>query len=219
MGMTGETTGGMSRLPHRDLISILIIGAGVGILIQPILGNNLPARDLGYITPLVRLGIIIFFLIIATLALWIAKLVSRASHALAGLYQFAQFAAVGTLNSFIYGAVINIETFLYGSMAVSNLRFALFVSIAFLFSTTNSFIWNKYWTFNARDKTNAGEVSGFYGVAIVGAILSVTAATFVKSVGPVDSKLWLNILAPLAGIAAAFIWNFLGYKYWVFKKR
>jgi putative flippase GtrA len=195
------------------------------LLIQPILGNNLPARDLAYITPLVRLGIVIFFLILAPLALYIARWLSRASHSLAGLYQFAQFAAVGTMNSFLYGAVLNIETFLYGLVAISNLQYAIFIVIAFLFSTTNSFIWNKYWTFNARGsdgaarKTNVGEVGGFYSVAIVGAILSTTAATIIKAVGPADSKLWLNILAPLAGIAAAFIWNFIGYKYWVFKKQ
>lgn len=206
-------------MPRRDLICILIIGAGVGLLIQPILANNLPAGDLAYLTPLVRLGIFLFFVIFAPLALWLAKLVSRWSRSVAGLYQFAQFAAVGTLNSFIYDGVLNLETLSYGSAMVSNVRYAIFISIAFLFSTTNSFLWNKYWTFDARQKTNAGEVSGFYGVAIVGWILSVVAATFVKSIGPVDSKLWLNILAPLAGIAAAFIWNFFGYKYWVFKDK
>src|ERR1700685_341612 len=176
---------------RRDFIRILIIGAAVGLLIQPILANNLSVHALGYLTPLARVGIFFLFLLIAPLALWIAKLLSRWW---AGLYQFAQFAAVGTLNSFIYGAVLNIETFLYGSVMVSNIRFAVFVTVAFLFSTTNSFIWNKYWTFGAHETTNAKEVSGFYGVALVGAILSVAAATFVKAIGPIDSKLWLHIL-------------------------
>jgi putative flippase GtrA len=203
-------------MSRRDLTCILIIGTGVGLLIQPILQNNLSANALAYLTPLARVGILIFFIIFAPFALWIAKLLSRW---LAGLYQFAQFAAVGTLNSFIYGGVLNVETFLYGSTIVSNLRFAVFVTVSFLFSTTNSFLWNKYWTFNAREKTNAGEVSGFYGVAFVGWALSVGAATFVKAIGPVGSKLWLNILAPLAGIAVSFAWNFIGYKYWVFKDK
>lgn len=117
-------------MPRRDLIRILIIGAGVGLLIQPILANNLPANDLSHLTLPWRIVIFLFFLIIAPLALWIAKLLSRW---LAGLYQFAQFAAVGTLNSFIYAAVLNVETFLYGSVVISNVRFAVFVAIAFLF--------------------------------------------------------------------------------------
>lgn len=206
-------------ITRRDLTCILIIGAGVGLLIQPILANNLSPHALAYLTPLARIGIFLFFLIIAPLALWLAGLISRSARPLTGLYQFAQFAAVGTLNSFIYDGVLNLETLWYGSAAIGNIQYAAFISVAFLFSTTNSFLWNKYWTFNAREKTNAGEVSGFYGVAIIGWILSVVAATFVKSIGPVDSKLWLNILAPLAGIAAAFIWNFFGYKYWVFKRK
>jgi putative flippase GtrA len=209
----------LPRIPRRDLVFSLIIGAAVGLLIQPILANNASAHDLAYVTPIVRVGLVVLFAVIAPLVLWIAKLLSVAIHGLHNLYQFAQFAAVGTLNSFIYGGILNIETALYGSTAVSNLRFAVFIAISFLFSTTNSFFWNKYWTFNAGEKTNAGEVGGFYGVALVGLVLSTAAATLVKSIGPLDSRLWENIFAPIAGIAAAFIWNFIGYKYWVFKKK
>jgi putative flippase GtrA len=203
-------------MPRRDFIRILIIGAGVGLLIQPILANNLPTKDLAYLTPFVRIGIVLFFLILAPLALWIAKLLSRWW---AGLYQFAQFAAVGTLNSFIDVGVFNLETFFYGSSIVSNGLFAAFKAFSFLCGTTNSFIWNKYWTFGSGEKTNAKEVSRFYGVAIVGWIANVGVATLVKSLGPADSHVWVNIVAPLAGIAVSFAWNFLGYKYWVFKDR
>jgi putative flippase GtrA len=203
-------------MDRRDLIRGLIIGGGVGLLIQPILANNLSVHGLTYLTPVVRLGIFLAFLILAPLALWIAKLLSRWIPA---LYQFAQFAAVGTLNSFIDVGVFNLETFFYGSSFISNGLFATFKAISFLFGTTNSFIWNKYWTFGAKEKTNAKEVSGFYGVAIVGWVFNVGAATFVKSIGPVGSRTWVNIVAPLAGIAVSFIWNFIGYKYWVFKKK
>jgi putative flippase GtrA len=203
-------------MESKDWKATLNIGGGVGLLIQPILANNIPAKDIAYLTPAVRLGLFFFFLVLAPVALYCAKLLSRW---LSGLYQFAKFAAVGTLNSFIYTGVLNLETFWYGSLAVSNLRYALFVAVSFLFSTTNSFLWNKYWTFNAREKTNAAEISGFYSVAAVGLVLSVAAATFVKAIGPADSKLWLNIMGPLAGIAVSFAWNFIGYKYWVFKDK
>lgn len=203
-------------MDRKDLIRGAIIGAGVGLLIQPILANNVPAHYLAFITPIVRVGIFIFFLVLAPLALWIARLVSRF---IPPLYQFAKFAAVGTLNSFIDVGVFNLETFFYGVSPISNVLFACFKAISFLFGTTNSFIWNKYWTFGASDKTNAKEVSGFYSVAIVGWIANVSAATFVKTIGPVDSRVWVNLVAPLAGVAVSFIWNFLGYKYWVFKKK
>ena len=140
-------------MTHRDWKAILIIGAGVGLLIQPILANNLPSHDLAYLTPTVRIALFLFFVILAPLALLAAKFISRW---LAGLYQFAQFAAVGTLNSFIDIGVFNLETFFYGSGIIGNLLFALFKGISFLFATTNSFAWNKYWTFNAREKPAPG---------------------------------------------------------------
>lgn len=203
-------------LSRRDLARIFIVGAGVGLLIQPILGNNIPAAHAAFLSLPVRFGIFIFFTLFAPFALWVAQFVSRWFH---GLYQFAQFAAVGTLNSFLYDGIFNVETALYGSTIINNWLFAVFISVAFLFSTTNSFIWNKYWTFASGGKTNAGELGGFYGVALVGWALSVGLATFVKSIGPVDSRTWVNIVAPLCGILASFIWNFLGYKFWVFKKK
>jgi putative flippase GtrA len=203
-------------MSKRDWIAIIIIGAGVGLLIQPILGNNLPAHDLPYLTLPVRFGMFLFFMIFAPFALFIARMLSRWFR---GIYQFAQFAAVGTLNSFIDIGVFNLETALFGSTMISNVLFATFKAISFLFGTTNSFVWNKYWTFDSRDKTNAGEIGGFYGIAIVGWIINVTVATLVKAAGPVDSKTWINIVAPLAGIAASFVWNYTGYKLWVFKRR
>lgn len=200
---------------RKDFVRILIIGAGVGLLIQPILANNVPARYAASLTPAARAGVFVFFTLFAPLALFIARLISKWTTA--GVYQFAQFAAVGTLNSFIDIGVLNLETFFYGTALIGNGLFAAFKGVSFLCATTNSFIWNKYWTFGAQDKTNTKEVTGFYGVALVGWALNVTAATLVKAYGPASTT-WVTIVAPLAGIAASFAWNFIGYKYWVFKK-
>lgn len=200
-------------MTRRDWISIFIIGAGVGLLIQPILANNLPSSF--PLTMGIRIGVFIFFLLFAPFALWIAKLLSRVW---AGIYQFAQFAAVGTLNSFIDVGIFNLETFLLGTSVIGNGLFALFKAISFLCATTNSFVWNKYWTFSSNDKASAKQVTGFYTIAIIGWVLNVSVATLVKALGPVESHVWVNIVAPLAGIAASFMWNFIGYKYWVFKK-
>ncbi len=103
---------------------------------------------------------------------------------------------------------------------IGNVLFAAFKAVSFVCATTNSFAWNKYWTFNdASEKTRTGEVAGFYTIAIIGWVVNVVVATLVKSAGPADSKVWVNIAAPLGGIAASFVWNFIGYKYFVFKKK
>ncbi|HUZ92440.1 MAG TPA: GtrA family protein [Candidatus Paceibacterota bacterium] len=203
-------------MPKKDFQLIAAIGAAVGLLAQPIIGNLVAAPSLA-----LRLGAFVGFLVLAPFALWIAKLLSRFW---AGLYQFAQFAAVGTLNSFIDLGILNLETSLYGTSAISNSLFAVFKAISFVCATTNSFIWNKEWTFGAaKEKTGTGKVTAFYLIAGVGWALNVGAATFVKSIGPSSSetimKVWVNIVAPVAGIVASFAWDFLGYKYFVFKHR
>ena len=197
-----------------DRKAILIIGALVGLLIQPILANNLPSSvQLGWG---LRIAVFIFFLVLAPVALWIARQLSKVWR---GIYQFAQFAAVGTLNTFIDVGVFNLETFMHGTSLIGNGLFATFKAVSFLCGTTNSFIWNKYWTFNAREKPHAGQVAGFYTVAVIGWGLNVGAATLVKAVGPANSHVWVNLVAPLGGVAASFLWDFFGYKYFVFKKK
>ena len=196
---------------RKDLYASVVIGAAVGLLIQPILANTLTSVHL---TLVVRVGIFVFFAVFAPFALWLCSLIGKLWKA---FYQFGQFAAVGTLNSFIDIGVFNLETFFYGSLPGA-LLFAVFKAISFLCATTNSFFWNRNWTFGSKDKVNAGEVTGFYTVAIIGWAANVAVATLVKSVGP-DTKLWVDIVAPVAGILVTFIWNFVGYKYFVFKKK
>ncbi|HVO28594.1 MAG TPA: GtrA family protein [Candidatus Paceibacterota bacterium] len=203
-------------MPRRDIIRGFVIGAGVGLLIQPILANNVPGRYAALLAPASRTGVFIFFLLLAPFALWVAKLVSRWFP---GLYQFAQFAAVGTLNSFIDIGVFNLETFVNGTALIGNGLFAAFKAFSFLCATTNSFFWNKYWTFGSGGKAGAKEVSGFYAIALVGWVLNVGAATLVKAAGPAGSTAWVDVVAPLAGVAASFLWDFFGYKYLVFKKK
>lgn len=200
-------------MTRKDLKASLIIGAAVGLLIQPILANNLSGFDLNIAE---RIGIFVLFALFAPFALWLCELISKKWK---GFYQFGQFAAVGTLNSFIDLGVLNLETFFYGSSLIGNLLFATFKAISFLCGTTNSFIWNKYWTFNAQEKPKASETVAFYTVAVIGWIINVGVATLVKAAGPVDSKVWVNLIAPLCGVAASFLWDFFGYKHFVFKKK
>ena len=199
-------------MTRKDFLASLTIGAAVGLLIQPILANTLTHFPL---TPAVRIGIFVFFALFAPFALWLCAMIAKWWKA---FYQFGQFAAVGTLNSFIDIGIFNLETFFYGGAGISTATFAAFKAISFLCATTNSFFWNRNWTFGSTDKVNAGEVTGFYTVAIIGWAANVAVATFVKSVGP-ETTLWVDIVAPFAGILVTFIWNFVGYKYFVFKKR
>ncbi len=88
-------------MTKRDLTASLIIGAAVGLLIQPILANLLSGHSLSVPE---RAGIFVFFALFAPFALWVCELIGEFVK---GFYQFGKFAAVGTLNSFIDIGIFN----------------------------------------------------------------------------------------------------------------
>ncbi len=203
-------------MTKKDFQLSLIIGGAVGILCQPIISNFSAGIESLSTVPLSELRVIAFsvFLFGAPSALYVFYLLSRF---ITVFYQFAKFASVGVLNSFVDIGIFNLETFLYGILPGAYI-FAGFKAISFLVATTNSFFWNKYWTFNSKGTVNASETSKFYVIAVVGWILNVSAFTIVNGMphsASLTPKQWANV-AVLCGIAAAFLWDFFGYKFLVF---
>jgi putative flippase GtrA len=195
----------------KDLLLVTIIGGAVGILVQPMIQNLVTSP-----TFFIRVGAFLGFLILAPLALAVAYFLSKI---LPVLYQFAKFGAVGALNSFIDFGILNLLIFLFS--IGSGLWFSIFKAISFLCATTNSYFWNKYWTFESSNKPKVSEAAKFYTIAIIGGFLNVSIALFIFSginrPEFISVNLWANVAA-LGGILSAFIWNFLGYKFVVFKK-
>jgi putative flippase GtrA len=198
-------------MTKKDFLCILVIGFAVGLLAQPIMGNLVSHLSLA-----LRFAVFFGFLILAPLLLFIAYLIGKFIPV---IYQFAKFAAVGTLNTFIDFGVLNLEIFLFS--VSSGILYSVFKGISFLAATTNSFFWNKYWTFNSKTPANPKETLKFYVVAIVGWVINVSLASFVVNVlsRPVSfsPNLWANVGA-LVGVAGSFLWDFLGYKFIVFKQ-
>lgn len=189
----------------------MFIGFAVGLLVQPII-VNLVSRP----SVLLRVAVLIALVILAPLALFIASLVSRI---LPVLYQFAQFAAVGVLNTSIDLGVLNLEIFLSGR--ASGIYFSAFKAVSFVASTFNSYLWNKHWTFGSGETKASKEIVKFYAFAAVGLALNVSVASYIVNSTnrplTISANLWANIGA-IAGIFSALVWDFLSYKYFVFKK-
>lgn len=196
----------------RDLKLVIIVGALVGILVQPMI-QNLIIKP----TPFLRIGAFMGFLILAPLALVVAYLLGKIIPV---LYQFAKFAAVGTLNSFIDFGVLNFLIFL--TNIAFGFWYSIFKAISFICATTNSYFWNRYWTFEVRERPQISEAAKFYSIAIVGGLVNVSVASFIVNgvARPefISVNLWANIGA-LCGIFSALLWNFIGYKFFVFKKK
>ncbi len=202
-------------MKRGDWRAIVIIGAAVGLLSQPILANVASSFNIN-LTLGVRFGVFLAFTLLAPLALYILYLLGKF---LPVLYQFGKFAAVGVLNTFVDVGVLNLEILAFGTPAAWPYR--IFKAISFLAATTNSFFWNKFWTFDSQEPANTSQTVKFYAVAVIGFLLNVGLASYVfTNVGrpsSISPNLWANIGA-LVGVAAAFLWDFIGYKFFVFKK-
>jgi putative flippase GtrA len=138
---------------------------------------------------------------------------------LAILLQAAKFFLVGTLNTFIDLGVLNI--FILISGIATGLFYSAFKSFSFLIATINSYFWNKYWTFEKREKPTSREFFKFLIITFIGFLINVGVASFVvNGVGPkfgITEKLWASIGAIVAAFFA-FAWNFLSSKFIVFKQ-
>ncbi len=133
--------------------------------------------------------------------------------------QGIKFLVVGVLNTFIDFGVLNLLIFFTG--IAQGLWYSIFKAISFTTAVINSYFMNKFWTFKAKEATNPKEFGQFFIVSAGGFLLNVGTASFlVNFIGPrfgISKNLWANIGA-LGGTVVAFLWNFAGYKFFVFKK-
>ncbi len=134
------------------------------------------------------------------------------------LKEFVRFMIVGVLNTLIDLAVLNALMISTGHSY--GLSFALFKAMSFSVAATNSYFWNKFWTFKHNLPVSGREYMKFIFFSAIGAIINVSVATFVVNVLPrpiiVNSILWANVGALSASIASKFF-NFSSYKFVVFK--
>ncbi len=134
--------------------------------------------------------------------------------------QFIKFAVVGVINTGIDFLILNILSKITGINSGNGLIPLNIVSFAA--ATTNSYFLNKHWSFSDNSNYDTEKkFSLFLAVSIVGALLNTGVLRFITTnVHPMfglSPKLWLNV-AKLAATGVSLVWNFIGYKLFVFKK-
>lgn len=199
------------KLTPRDLIFGAINGAFIGIL-APFIFRNLGGTF--HIHPL------LFVFITALGAAFGIAFGYALSKIRPFFFQLAKFGLIGVTNAVVDLGIYNL--FIYLSDVSSGHLIIIFKCFSVLTAILNSYVWNKFWSFEKKEAKHLGrEFAQFFMVSFVGLLLNVGITAFVVNIiGTPDGfteKVWANV----GGISASVLvlsWNFIGYKYFVFKK-
>lgn len=206
-------TGAMPGIKRTDIIASLIIGEAAALLMLAIgRALALPA-GLSSLLPWLPVLFPLFTLAIMMISSVIGRRVPVA-------YQFSKFLLVGGLNFLIDLAVLNALIALSG---VSQGALAVgFKGASFVVAVISSFFWNKFWTFRAASLEHAGgEFVQFLTVSVIGLLTNAGAFSLLNdALGPrsgIRPQAWASIAAGGAAVVG-LLWNFLGYKFFVFRR-
>ncbi|MFA5878538.1 MAG: GtrA family protein [Candidatus Staskawiczbacteria bacterium] len=194
-----------------DIIITIVCGEALALVVEDILQDYSVNTD-----------IIIWFLlfiapVLAVVGLWFADYISKK---LTFIYQFAKYLLVGTFTTFIDLKIFDVLTSAIGLNV--GIISGVAKGLSFLISVIVKFIGNKLWVFEDHEKSSlAREFVSFIIVTFIGLIFDVGGFFFfAKILGPqfgMPEAAWVKVSVILAAILAA-IWNFLSYKFLVFKK-
>lgn len=195
----------------KDIFFALIIGIVSALLIWPLwlnLGIFLNYWSFRFVLLIIcPLGAISILLI----AQWLKKINNI-------FWQFAKYGLVGILNTLLDFGILNLLSYL--TKIYQGGWLILFNFFAFFIANINSYFWNKYWTFSKEDKGKTQEFTKFFVVSLIGYGLNSLALWAVTTSSPMldlSVAQWENI-GKLLGTVFSLIWNFIGYKIFVFKK-
>lgn len=199
------------RLTPRDLFFAAINGAFIGIL-APFIFTNLAIK--------LPVPIVLFVPLLALLAALGVAAGYLLSKIRGFFFQLSKFGLIGVTNTVIDLGIYNLLIFM--SDVSSGYLIAVFKSFSVLAAIVNSYIWNKFWSFEKKEVSNFGEeFTQFLLVSLVGLLLNVGITAFVVNVigapAGMAEKTWANI-GGLTASVLVLTWNFIGYKFLVFKK-
>ncbi|MBI2355655.1 MAG: GtrA family protein [Candidatus Doudnabacteria bacterium] len=134
--------------------------------------------------------------------------------------QFIRFAIVGAVNTLLDFAILNLlswATGIYEGNGIIPLNV-----ISFTVAVVNSYFLNKAWAFKDRASEEQGKkFTLFLIVSVIGAIINTATVRIVSTnIDPMfglSQELWLNA-AKVIATGLSLVWNFIGYKVFVFKK-
>jgi len=197
-----------------DIILALITGEGVAWLFVWLIKNS-PTINLPFLYWLLPVS----FPILAVAGIWISYLIGKRFLV---VYQLAKFLLIGAFFAIFDLIILNALLEYFGISREEAVKYAVFVATSFVIATTIKYVADKYWAFEQAERKQMGtEFGKFFIITLISGGIQVGVASLV-----------FNIFAPLLGmtelvganigkifgIIVASAWNFIGYKFIVFKK-
>ena len=219
-------------MKKSDIIAALVLGEIAAWLIIAVVKGLVGPELYDKIRTLLFIGLPIVFPIACLMFLYIAFWIGKKIET---IRQAAKFVLVGGFNTLVDWGVLSLLIFvfrdsfninsrdvIFAVFSVTIVFYSLFKAISFIIATTNSYIWNKLWTFKRKTTEKMSkEFLQFIVVSIIGFLINVGIASIIfKFISPVASlniDQWAIISAAFATVVS-MIWNFLGYKFIVFEK-
>ena len=137
-----------------------------------------------------------------------------------GVRELVKFSIVGASST-----VIDKGTLWILLNQVPSVPWWISATISFTLAVTNGFVWNRHWTFRARDHASArAQYTRFFAVNLVGLGLNllITKAflvAFTRTLFHHRNPHARDVLfASLSAVPFVVIWNFFASKYWTFRK-
>lgn len=157
--------------------------------------------------------------------------------------QVMRFILVGVFNTLVDLGILNL-LILVARTPREGLWFSIFKTGSFLVALLSSYLLNRFWVFRKKaGGQRALEVSSFVIISVGGALINVGIATLIYTArAPVEGFFlaipllgaifaWVvglvskvaadgwGTIATMLAIAVSMVWNFLGYKFIVFRKK
>ena len=207
---------------RRDFKFSITAGFLIGLLSMPVIKAAKPT-----LYESIFYTIIPFFTIATPLGAIIAFKISKK---ISIVWQLAKFIVIGVLNTVVDLGFLSLLSFMMKSYFDIDSKdafllgvtfYSLYKGLSFIVANVNSYYWNKYWTFQGNDKKTSSEIIQFFIVSLIGFFINIATASYVfgsiNPIGGLNSDQW-GLIGAAVGSIAGLLWNFVGYKLWVFKK-
>ena len=147
------------------------------------------------------------------------------------LKKFVKFGLIGVLNTLVdFGVFYVMDRWVIRegpTLALLGMTVAagpyLSNAVAYVVANVHSFVWNKLWTFEKRDRVTKGEALRYLATSAGYVLIStVSLAVCIRILSlpllaPLVPRGWTNLLAKLPTACVTIFYNYLMNKFWVFK--